>query len=74
MSNGCQENGLWRDMHPRGPMHHWRTRAWLSLERLRPRRASRRFTRHFKRSTKSTTLSNQTQIREIPVDKRPLQR
>ena len=46
--------------------------TWLSLGRLRPRRASRRFTRHFKRSTKSTTLPNAK--REIPVDKRPLQR
>ena len=25
VSNGFQENGLWRDMHPRGRMHHWRT-------------------------------------------------
>ena len=25
VSNGCQENGLWRDMHTRGQMHPWRT-------------------------------------------------
>ena len=24
MSNGCQENGLWRVKHSRGHMHHWR--------------------------------------------------
>jgi len=25
VSNRCAENGLWRDKHSRGQMHHWRT-------------------------------------------------